>query len=435
MQLSQKERIKRSDPQWLQQMVCRALEEALQPNSSLRTDSDGFVCAEELCSFLCQKQEEKAKRKKDGSRYETDYNVSELINKGIQVWIGKLGKHIERRKVGKAFVYKGYAGLEQDYLEARVLMCNQPIEEDVLDFVKGAVSFSLLSAIRNRIKAIRKKIDEEEGKEKAKAWMQELTARGPFLCFEESVYEFTPEYKEKIAREQDLLLTLADAIIRRTPLAVLYKPFHYREADELEFHPHYIRRVGKKLMVYGFSKGRTGQTAYRLVNLIFQRIVEIRPLEKPVSYRSAEAVGIDYNGSFFAHTATFNAVLLDADREQPKEVVLKVKKQRIGKPSGRIIRPFDRILAEPLHHSQEVCREMPEDKDYGYVHLFVSDWLYLKPILLAWGSSVEVLRPEELRLKLAEETREMLELYAEDIRREATKEEMKPVRRMEEKAR
>jgi len=415
----------RSDPQWLHQTICRALEEALQPNSGIRTDSEGFVCAEELCSYLCREQEKKVKKEKNCFKYETDYNVSELINKGIQGWISKLGKYIERRKVGKAFVYKGYAGLEQDYLDARTMMSHQPIEEDMLDFVKGAISFSLLSAIRNRIKTIRKKIDKEEGKEKAKVWMQELTARGPFLCFEESVYEFTPKYKEKVAREQNLLLTFADAIIRRIPLKVFYKPFHYREADELEFHPHYIRRVGKKLMVYGFSKNRSKHSDYLLVNLIFQRIIEVKQLSKQVSYHSAEEAGIDYNGDFFANTATFNAVLLDADRKFPKEVVLKVRKKRIGKPSGRIIRPFDRILAEPLHHSQELCREMPEDKNYGYVRLFVSDWLYLKPILLAWGSSIEVLRPEELRLKLAEETREMLELYAEDIRRETMEDEMR----------
>lgn len=418
-------RRERSDPQWLHQTICHALEEALYPDSSIHTDSDGFISVEELYSYLLRKQDQKSE--KDKSRqYETDYNISELINKGIQGWIGKLGKRIERRKEGKAFVYKGYVGLEQDYLDARAMMSHQPIEEDVLDFVKGSVSFSLLSTIRNRIKTIRKRIDKEEGKEKAKAWMQELIARGPFLCFEESVYEFTPEYKEKIAREQSLLFTFADAIIRRIPLKVFYKPFHYREEDELEFHPHYIRRVGKKLMVYGFSKSRSRHSGYQLVNLIFQRITEVKPLSEKVSYRSAEEAGIDYNGGFFANTATFNAVLLDANREQPEEVVLKVRKKRIGKPSGRIIRPFDRILAEPLHHSQEVCREMPEDKNYGYVRLFVSDWLYLKPILLAWGSSIEVLRPEELRLKLAEETREMLELYAEDIRREAMKEEVKP---------
>lgn len=426
--------IERSDPQWLQQIICHALEEALLPNSTIRTDCDGFVCAEELCCYLIRRQEQKPKKDKL-KRYETDYNVSELINKGIQGWIGKLGKRIERRKVGKAFVYKGYAGLEQDYLDARAMMSHQPIEEDVLDFVKGALSFSLLSAIRNRIKAIRKKIDKEEGTEKAKVWMQELKARGPFLCFEESVYEFTPEYKEKVAREQNLLLTFADAIIRRIPLKVFYKPFHYHEVDELEFHPHYIRRVGKKLMVYGFSKSRSKHSGYQLVNLIFQRIIEVKQLSEQVSYRGAEEAGIDYNGGFFANTVTFNAVLLGADREQPAEVVLKVKKQRIGKPSGRIIRPFDRILTEPLHHSQEVCREIPEDKDYGYVRLFISDWQYLKPILLAWGSSIEVLSPEELRLKLVEETREMLELYAKDIQREAMKEEVKPVLRMEEKAR
>lgn len=426
--------IERSDPQWLQQTICHALEEALQSDSGIRTDRDGFVCVEELCDYLLRKQEQKPKKDKS-KRYETDYNISELINKGIQSWIGKLGKRIERRKTGKAFVYKGYVGLEQDYLDARALMCNQPIEEDVLDFVKGAVSFSLLSAIRNRIKSIRKKIEKEEEEKsgvkkgkKGKIWMQELMSRGPFLCIEESVYEFTSEYTEKIAHEQDLLLTFSDAIICRTPLMVLYKPFHYQEADELEFHPHYIRRVGKKLMVYGFSKSRTRHRGYQLVNLIFQRITDVRPLSKQVNYRSAEEAGIDYNGDFFANTVTFNAMLFDADREQPKEVVLKVRKKRIGKPSGRIIRPYDRIQNEPLHHSQEVYREIPEDKDYGYVHLFVSDWLYLKPILLSWGSSIEVLSPKELRLKLAEETREMLELYGEDIRREAMKEGLKSSR-------
>lgn len=396
----------------LHQIICQALEQALNKKSSIVKDKDGFVDAKDLLRFILAEQEKYAD-KNNHDKFEEEYNVSELINKGITPWLKVLGKRIERRKVGKAFVYKGYAGLEQDYLNSRTMNSNLPIEEDIFEFIKGTVSFSTLSAIRNRIKAIDKKESpkEKEGRKKKGVLMEKLIKNGPFLCFEESVYEFTPQYKEKTKQEQKLLLTFADAIVVQTALKVLYKPLHYKKTDELEFHPHYIRQVGKKLIVYGFSKSMKRKSEYKLSNLIFQRIINVETLDEPVEYRSAAQFGIDYNRDFFLNTMTYNANIIGADRNKPTEVILKVCKERIGMPSGRIIRPFDRILSEPLHHSQEVYRNIPTDKKYGYIRLFVSDYLYIKPILLAWGSSIEVLKPEDLRLKMIEEIKEMMMAY------------------------
>ena len=97
----------------LHQIICQALEQALNKKSSIVKDKDGFVDAKDLLRFILAEQEKYAD-KNNHDKFEEEYNVSELINKGITPWLKVLGKRIERRKVGKAFVYKGYTGLEQD---------------------------------------------------------------------------------------------------------------------------------------------------------------------------------------------------------------------------------------------------------------------------------------------------------------------------------
>ena len=76
-----------------------------------------------------------------------------------------------------------------------------------------------------------------------------------------------------------------------------------------------------------------------------------------------------------------------------------------------MVYPFERILSEPLHHSQKICEDYPSDKNYGYISLNVSDYLYIKPILLSWGSYIEVVSPQDLREKMAEEVKLMVRNY------------------------
>ena len=75
---------------------------------------------------------------------------------------------------------------------------------------------------------------------------------------------------------------------------------------------------------------------------------------------------------------TFNANIRNNDRFSPVKVILKIRKSYRTQPDGRMVYPFERILSEPLHHSQKICEDYPSDKNYGYISLNVSDYLYIR---------------------------------------------------------
>lgn len=407
-------RKRRLSTQKLHEIICMILEKALHGDKDYSTDVEGYITIEDIHAHLLNEQDKLVGDGK-GLYYEDCYNISELIKKGINPWLEPLGKAVYSKKAGRTFVYKGYNGILEDYKFSREMHSSKPIEEGMFEFVKGTVTFQAMAAIRNRIRSI-----EQEANKKSKTakfssrslmLLESLKCGGAFLCFEESEYEFSEDYQKHIAREQALLLTLTDAIILQQVVKVSYQPFHFVQAKELEFHPHYIRRVGKKLMVYGFCKDKDSEAEYVLTNLIIRRIHSIESLSEAIPFRSAQRFGIDYNHKFFRHTMTFNANIRNNDRYSPVEVILKIRKSYRTQPDGRMIYPFERILSEPLHHSQKICEDYPSDKSFGYISLNVSDYLYIKPILLSWGSYIEVVSPQDLREKMAEEVRLMARNY------------------------
>lgn len=407
-------RRKRLPTQKLHEIVCMILENALHGDKGYSTDAEGYITIQEIHAHLLNEQD-KLVGDGNGLYYEDCYNISELIKKGINPWLEPLGKAIYSKKAGRTFVYKGYDGVLEDYKSSREMHSSKPIEEGMFEFVKGTVTFQTMAAIRNRIRSIEQEADRKSRTAKfsprSLMLLKNLACGGAFLCFEESEYEFCEDYQERIAREQTLLLTLTDAIIRQQVVKVSYQPFHFPRAKELEFHPHYIRRVGKKLMVYGFCKDKDSEADYVLTNLIIRRILSIESLSETVPFRSAQRFGIDYNHNFFRHTMTFNANIRNNDRFSPVKVILKIRKSYRTQPDGRMVYPFERILSEPLHHSQKICEDYPSDKNYGYISLNVSDYLYIKPILLSWGSYIEVVSPQDLREKMAEEVKLMVRNY------------------------
>ena len=405
---------KRLPTQKLHEIICMILEKALHEDKGYSTDVEGYITIEDIHAHLLNEQDKLVGDGK-GLYYEDCYNISELIKKGINPWLEPLGKAVYSKKSGRTFVYKGYNGILEDYKFSREMHSSKPIEEGMFEFVKGTVTFQTMAAIRNRIRSIEQEANKKSQTAKCSSrslmLLESLKCGGPFLCFEESEYEFSEDYQKHIAREQTLLLTLTDAIILQQVVKVSYQPFHFVQAKELEFHPHYIRRVGKKLMVYGFCKDKDSEAEYVLTNLIIRRIHSIESLSEAIPFRSAQRFGIDYNHKFFRHTMTFNANIRNNDRYSPVEVILKIRKSYRTQPDGRMIYPFERILSEPLHHSQKICEDYPSDKSFGYISLNVSDYLYIKPILLSWGSYIEVVSPQDLREKMAEEVRLMARNY------------------------
>jgi len=411
--------MKRLDTVQLHTIICNTLEEALKPDT-LVPNKDGYVTVYDLQESIRDWIDENLPLN-EGLKVETEYNVTELIMKGINPWMEGYPDQIQRRKAGRVFAYKGYPGLGVQYLQARKLNDTSAIKEEAFEFIKGSLNFSLMAAIRNRINIV---VDEavqqaerqaggKLGRNKRDAVIAAAKPKGPFICYEDSEFEFTDDYEPKSLRERQILLAFADAIIRRIPVSVSYKPVNRLNAYDIEFHPHYIRWVGHKLMVYGESRKTGSSGDYRLVNLILRRVQGMAGIDG-VEYVGPEKRGIDYNRGFFRNSMTFNAQLDRDDRNSLTRVVLKVRKAKQALVGGRILRPYDRILTEPLHHSQDICPDYPETEEFGYLSLKVNDAMFVKPILLAYGGDLEVIEPLELRQLMAEEIKIMAGLYAND---------------------
>ena len=414
--------IKRLETKDLHVIVCETLEKALSSDTDI-PNIDGFVTRQVLLEALIDRQQEMLDRipeeqKKKNEHYDETYEPRELIRKGIMVWMKGQEREIECKKVGQEFIFKGFKGLTQEYLKSRILNDKTPIGKESFELVKGHLNFSLISTLRNRFnliagEAISKEEKSQGRKLKArekKEIMKELWPKEPFICFEESVDEYTDEQRKQNQREQQLLFVMAEAIIQRMPLRISYKPVKRDYNYEMVFHPHYIRRVQNKVTVYGMSRiENRPEKQYRLVNLILKRVVGVKEADDE-KYISAADMGLDYNGSFFRNTMTYNAQLDTGDRENTTEVILKVRKQRQALVNNRTIRTFERLKSEPLHHSQQVIPER-EDNEFGYLSLKINDYLYIKPILLKYGSDIEVVSPADLRDVMAQESALMAGVY------------------------
>ena len=408
----------RLPPRVIHIIVCEILEDALVPGTDLPVLKGGFLTGSDLeVEILNRQQRIVGESQKD--LYTVKYNVADMVVKSINPKLKTVGGKIIREKLDRKVCFKGYPGLAGDYKSVMVKDRELPVDKGIFEFIKGTMDFSTMSAIRNLIYGRAEKAWQDFRKENPKfdtntSKKKEVKAMSkpdaPFICIESSIYEFTPDYEAMIARERSLFLQFADAIICRKAVKVAYQALHYDKPDDLEFHPHYIRKVGTKLMIYGRSRSIAfhGSDEYTLVNLIVQRVKSVDDFEEDIHYYSAKELGLDYNNKVFLDRVTFDAPGYYMGDETCTEVVLKVRK-RVETP-GNPRMPFQRILSEPLHHSQRVLTERDEP-GFGYVSIRVKDYMRMKPILMTWGSDIRVESPESLRQVMLDEVRRLAEFY------------------------
>lgn len=289
--------------------LAEALEKALDGSLQVAKErivicEDGFVSIDSLELYLkytVSQREEKETisfRKEKGNPtamvvYDRDFKISDSLNKGIAMWLERIGKKIDIERRGRKFVYKGYKGITKDYKRALTEGSLAAIERFTYDFIKGALDFDTIAKIRNEIK-------QAENNENM------VAPEYAFICLENPYYEFF-----------------------------------------------------KNVIVYDASRD-------------------------------------------------------DVDRENPTRIVLKVVRERKAAISGKTLRPLARLMAEPLHHSMRaISKNNTIDEKYGYVEMYVSDYMYLKRILLPWGSDIIVESPAELRQLMQDEAKRMIEAYSQ----------------------
>ncbi len=216
--------------------------------------------------------------------------------------------------------------------------------------------------------------------ERVQEIIQQLEEKYKFkLPSPESVISFdTNEEAEGI----ELLSPLFDAIISRQPLQITYQPYG-KKAFKSIVHPYYIKQYNNRWFLLGYT---TDGVYKNIVNMSFDRIKKISPSSVPY-VKNTFCNFEEFFDDFVGVTKT------DAGLQT---IVLRVTPTRL---------PY--ILSKPLHPSQRNRRSSE-----GIIELKVIPNRELYQLLLSFGPDIEVLEPVEIRLKMEQYAKKMVEKYS-----------------------
>ena len=160
------------------------------------------------------------------------------------------------------------------------------------------------------------------------------------------------------------------AIIKKVVLVITYKSFKSAEEKTFNFHPFILKEFNNRWFLVGKRKG-----SQPIANLALDRIISI-----------------DYNLSLPYLEENFNA---DAYYKNVVGVTVNsgLQPRRIELWIDAKNAPY--VTTKPLHNSQRLIKQNEDGSII--IHLYVIHNYELERILLGFGDSLEVLRPEYLR--------------------------------------
>lgn len=163
------------------------------------------------------------------------------------------------------------------------------------------------------------------------------------------------------------------AIVKKVVLVITYKSFKSRDEQTFNFHPFILKEFNNRWFVVGKKKG-----SQPISNLALDRIIKI---------------DYDFNTPALEHN--FNAeeyyknvvgVTIN-DGMQPRVIQLWVDAHNA---------PY--VITKPIHHTQ---RLLQQNEDGSIViNLFLIENFELERVILGFGESIEVLKPERLRQRI-----------------------------------
>ena len=176
---------------------------------------------------------------------------------------------------------------------------------------------------------------------------------------------------------------LYQAIQKKVVLKVEYKSFKATEANVITFHPYLLKEFNNRWFLIGMGNKNRG-----VVNLALDRMV---------------AVDYDFSTPYKEHDFDADSFYKDVVGVTVSRVRPSVVKLWIDKHNA----PY--VLTKPIHHSQRLVKEY-EDGSIEITFL-VKPNFELERLLLGFGDSIEVLKPEKLRNRIAEKLRYAAQQY------------------------
>ncbi|MBD0401701.1 YafY family protein [Flammeovirga sp. EKP202] len=180
--------------------------------------------------------------------------------------------------------------------------------------------------------------------------------------------------------------TLYQAILKKVCLVIEYKSFKSRASSVIHLTPFILKEYNNRWFVVGRKKGR------ELLTLALDRIIK-------VDYDlNREYSDENFNGDeYYKHTVGVSVL--------PISYLKKIQLKIDGKNA-----PY--VITKPLHHSQQI---LSKEKDGSItIEINVHINYELERLLLGFGSSLEVIKPQALRNRIKTIFKNGLELYQDE---------------------
>jgi predicted DNA-binding transcriptional regulator YafY len=215
-------------------------------------------------------------------------------------------------------------------------------------------------------------------------WVDEISARldsGLGLSHtKDKIIEFE---ENNYLKGLEHITPIYNSILYKKPINIEYKSFKQNNCQFIVFHPYFLKQYNNRWFVFGKS-----ETNENLMNLALDRITGIQEIAKKYIPNKS----IDFNEYF----EDIIGVTLNNDGNV-ENIVMKVSNELL---------PY--IKTKPIHGSQKL-------KEQGATHSLISIDLIpnyeLESLILSYGEGLEIIKPEELRVKLNKRITKMLSLY------------------------
>lgn len=193
--------------------------------------------------------------------------------------------------------------------------------------------------------------------------------------------------KNENLRGLEHLDTLYQAIVKKMVLKISYKSFKAKEPSIITFHPFILKEFNNRWFLVGRASAEKP-----VINLALDRMEAI-DYDLNIDYLDEDFDGDDYYKNTFGVT-----VLSD---EHVQEIHLKIDKRNA---------PY--VITKPIHHTQKVLENNPDGSIVVSVVLVVN--YELERLILGFGESLEVLKPESLRRKIKWKLNNAIQNYEAD---------------------
>ncbi|WP_442266580.1 helix-turn-helix transcriptional regulator [Tenacibaculum sp. ZS6-P6] len=169
-----------------------------------------------------------------------------------------------------------------------------------------------------------------------------------------------------------LIDPLYSAIQKKKVLEITYKSFKARQENILTVHPQLLKEFNNRWFLIVYHKTD-------FMNLALDRIIKIEEKDE-IEYIDKAVNGDDYFK---------NVIGVTVSNSSPKRIEFWIEKR---------LAPY--VITKPFHHTQRLIRETED----GFIfNILVQINFELERVILGYGESIKILKPEKLRDKISKQ--------------------------------